>query len=57
MYLDGLFSKMCERGWKKEYVEELCLYINIVWKEAKTNQLLILIFELLESAFCVDFDV
>lgn len=29
---------------KKEYVEELCPYMNNVWKEAKTNQLLILIF-------------
>lgn len=42
---------------KKAYVEELCLCINIVWKKAKTNQLLILIFDLLESAFCVNFDV
>lgn len=40
---------------KKEYVEELCPYMNIVWKEAKTNQLLILIFDFLDSAFCVNF--
>lgn len=42
---------------KKEYVEELCPYMNNVWKEAKTNQLLILIFfDLLDSTFCVNFD-
>lgn len=36
MYLDVSFSKMCVREEEKEHVEELCPYINTVWKEAKT---------------------
>jgi len=40
---------------KKEPVEELCPYRNMVGKEAMTNQLLIPIFDLLDGDFQCQF--
>lgn len=51
MHLGGLFSKMWERKKKKEHVEELCPYRNMVGNEGIKNQLLIPVFDMLDGAF------